>query len=78
MNHIHMMMRKNEDYKQVKRLAAKLRYYKKTNDDGPHVDEVAKEFVQCVKAVKSLYHDYFIIPSIFTYALEVLDELVEC
>lgn len=73
-----MMMRNNEDVKQIKRLAAKLRYYKKINDDGHHVDEVAKDFVIRVKRVKQLYNDYFIIPSIFTYALEVLDELVEC
>lgn len=78
MNQIRMMIRNNEDYKRIKRLAAKLRYYKKINDDGPHVDEAAKEFVQCVQRVQSLYHDYFVIPAIFTYALEVLDELVEC
>ena len=75
---VHMMMRNNEDVKRIKQLAAQLRYRKKTNDDGPQLDAIAKEFVERVNRVKQLYHNYFIVPGIFTYALEVLDELVEC
>lgn len=73
---VRAMMRNNEDVKRIKQLAAQLRYRKKMNDDGPQLDAIAKEFVMRVDRVKHLYHDYFIVPAIFTYALEVLDELV--